>query len=98
MARVPTLFLQNVTRMANWSHRRSLPGLACIAFVAVIFFPNGETHSRFMLFFLLLPLAGLALFSPGRRVLTNSSVLWACGLYLVAMGFASLVAAGCGGP
>ena len=62
--------------------------MACLA---VLFFPSGEQHSRLIFLLFVLPLAGLALFSPGRRVLTNSSVLWACGVYLLAMGFASLI-------
>ena len=91
MIYVPPTLLQNVERMALWAYRRDLVGWACMACLAALFFPSGEQHSRLIFLLFVLPLAGLALFSPGRRVLTNSSVLWACGVYLLAMGFASLI-------
>ena len=91
MTHVPPLLLQNIRRMALWAYRRDLLGLACMACLAVLFFPDGEQPSRFIFFWFVLPLAGLGLFSPARRVLANSFVLWACGVYLLAMGFASFI-------
>ena len=91
MTLVSARLLQHVERIAAWAYRRDLAGLACMTCLAALFFPNGESYSRLILFLFVLPLAGLGLFSPGRHVLSNSFVLWACGIYLLAMGFASMI-------
>jgi O-Antigen ligase len=79
-----------VKQTALWTFEHRMLAVAHIAFLALIFFPDGDRISRTAGLPFLLLMAGLGLISPGRRSLTYSNVLLACAVYLLALLGASL--------
>src|SRR4051794_40448259 len=79
--------------VALWTFEHRMLAAAHIVFVALIFLPEGELLSRELGLPLLLLMAGLGLISPGRRYLGYSSILVACGLYLLTLLIASMAGA-----
>jgi O-antigen ligase len=72
-------------RTALWTFEHRMLAVAHIAFIALIFIPEGDRTSRSVGLPFLLLMGGLGLISPGRRSLTWSNVLLACAVYLLAL-------------
>ena len=68
-----------------WVYEHELLRAATLLFLCVVFFSPSGAEGRTMFVAVLLPLAGIGLFSAGRREITNSFVLWACLAYMATL-------------
>ena len=87
------LLQQRSGRIVAWIYEHELLKVATLLFLVVIFFSESGAEGRTMFVALLLPLAGIGLFSAGRSELANSLVVWACLAYMAALVLASAVQA-----
>lgn len=78
-------------RVAAWVYEHELLKIATLIFLVVVFFSQSGAEGRTIFIALVLPIAGIGLFSAGRRELANSFVLWACVAYMAALLVASTV-------
>lgn len=88
-----TGFWSSTLSFASWTYRSRITMTACIVMIAVLFFTGQNSPSRHIFFLVVLPFAGFGVMVCWR-LLRFSTVLTACGLYLLAMTIASAVDVG----